>query len=428
MRKIILIMLCLVLFFVSCSVQNVPNSSNVSLYIYVSKSGDDNNDGSKDKPLFSIHKAIQKAYQSLSSTNGNVEIYVEEGVYKVGDGLDSTGTLFITNYNISLKGGWNSDFSSVSSVSIIDLTNTSKQGMVIRNVNDIEISGFQILNGKTFSSQGGGMYLKSVSNILITNLLVSNNVSMGGGGMYVESMVNSKVYAVLVDNDAFGPGGGMFITNSSGNEFYISSFGNFSSSYGGGIHLVNSSNNLFDVILTNNQSSYGGGISVVGNRSKGNNISGNISLNSSSYGGGIYISSVGENNYFSGVIQGNSASLGGGVFIDSPQGQTIFSGAIITNTSSSGAKKSVIYLTNSSTNLVIHNCQIGGTTATTPYGIYEGSEIIAHSIVDSIFFTNTLSYIYHDPDGDIAITAIATLNSSSTLHDASASGNIASNQ
>lgn len=426
MTRVFVFLLLLALIY-SCSAPNPQStSSNDLVKIYVSKNGQDSNNGDKSSPLFSIDKAIEKAYSSSSSS---FEIYLENGEYKINDGVSTT--VFITNKIISLKGGWNSDFSEVTGVSTINLSNISKQGIIIENTSDVTIENISILNAKTLYSIGGGIRIRNSSNILLTNVLVSNSTSLGGGGISLENVSSSKFYVTLHGNISYGPGGGMLITNSHLNEIVVSSISNSSTSYGGGLDLENSANNRLDLNLVGNQASLGGGISLIGNKTTNNNVFGNISGNSSSSGGGgIYISKVG-NNFISALIQGNSSPLGAGISINSIQGPVILSESIITNNQSSGPKKSVIYITNSipSLTLIIDRCQIGGTSSSLPNGIYEDTvDLSGHTIINNIFFTNTLANLYNEPDGTIDINSISTLNTSSTLHDASmALGNIASN-
>lgn len=417
----------------SCGVQRPKGNYNSDvLSLYVSKDGSDEGDGSKSKPFFSIHKALQKAYEVVLKTNAVVEINIGEGVYSVGDGLDPVGTIYVTN-RVSIRGGFDSEFSEVKGVSVIDLTNTGKQGIVIQDVNSIEVSGIVVVNAKAFSVVGGGILIKNVSNLVISNVIISNSTSLhGGGGVALDGVTDSKLFLRLVGNTSFGTGGGMFVYGSHRNEIYALALHNYSTSYGGGIHVTNSASNVFRIECISNFSAYGGGISVVGSRSRDNDISGNVSYNSSSGGGGgIYMSRIGQN-FISGVIQGNSSPLGGGVFIEIPQGQIIISESILTNTWSSGVKKSVVYITNqtSSTPLILDKCQIGGAPSTSPYGIYEdGVDISGHSVTRNLFFTNWLSKLYRDPDGEIDVTEVSMLNTFSSLHDAiSLGGNAVSNQ
>ncbi|MCX8029533.1 MAG: hypothetical protein N2712_06015 [Brevinematales bacterium] len=431
MREIIVLIAAIVFLF-SCSVTPNVNNENVKFSIYVSKTGDDSNSGNSNKPYFSIHKALEKAYDILSKTNGSVEILIEDGVYIVGDGLGSLGTIFITNYKISLIGGWNSDFSSVIGISFIDLTNTTKQALVIRNVNGAVFKNLGIINGKAYSSFGGGVSVKDSLNVMFTNVIVSNNTSALGGGIFLENVKNSRFFIDVVYNTSFSIGGGVLLTNSHNNEFNFLVFANFSGSLGGGVLLYNSSNNRLEGIITNNVSVFGAGLALVGSRTSDNNIKGFISRNNaSSGGGGIYISNTGGNNISAAIIR-NSSPLGGGIYVTQIQGLVVISESLITETYSVGPKRSVIYISNSTSNLplILDKCQIGGVTSGIPiYGIYEdGVDISGHTIIRSIFYTNTLQDIYVDPDGNIPISGISTLNITlSSSHDAFTLDNIVSN-
>ncbi|MGC8964523.1 MAG: right-handed parallel beta-helix repeat-containing protein [Brevinematia bacterium] len=417
----------------SCgATQPTSNSTpEIPYTIYVSKSGNDNNDGSTSNPFFSINKAISKAYELLSKSNYIITIKLGEGIYTNNDGLNPTITIFITNAKISLEGGWNSDFSDQTGITVIDLSNETKQGIVIKNTSDIEINNLSILNAKTYYSIGGGILIKDSSSITISNVIISNSLSsLGGGGIAIDSSSKVKLFVKLIGNTSYSSGGGILITNSYQNEIYGDIINNLSTQYGGGICIFNSSTNKVQSTITNNSASSGGGVALVETKSVDNEIYGNISLNSGSVAGGGVLFYKSKNSILSATIQGNSSPLGGGVAIQLPQGQIIITESVITNISSTGAKQSVIYISNSVslTSLIIDKCKIAGTTSNPLYGIYEdGADISGHTISTTTFYTNTLSQLYHDPDGDIAITGISTLNTISTLHDATGINNIAAN-
>lgn len=425
----ILILTFVIILLSSCGAPKVEQTSDTILKVYVSKNGSDQNDGTLNSPYQSIHKALDRAYQSLKN-NSKVEILIEEGTYLSGDGLYSIGTITITN-KISLKGGWNSDFSEITGKSVIDLTNIPKQAIVIQNTEDVEISGLIIQNSKVFSSGGGGILVRNSSKILISNVVISNSLSQSGGGILLDGVSYSKFYITLIGNTSFGYGGGIGITNSYNNEIWVITINNLASTFGGGIGIINSQTNQIVAISTNNSAGYGGGIAIIGNKSRHNIINGNISFNSGSQsGGGVFISKAIDTTISANII-GNYSPLGGGISIESPQGQIIISESIITNTLSSGASQSVIYISNSTptTPLIIFNCLIGGTTSNPIYGIYEdGIDISGHSIIRNKFITNTLSYLYRDyTDGDIQINDITTLNIPSTKHDATVGQNEVTN-
>lgn len=418
---------------ISCNTQQIQSqTSQITYNLYVSKSGDDNNNGSISKPFFSINKAISRAYELISASNYEIIINVEGGTYSNNDGLTTPFTIYITNAKISLKCGWNSDFSEQNGLTTIDLSNQTKQGIVIQNTSNIEINNLTIINAKTYSSLGGGILIKNSSSVIISNIIVSNSLSsLGGGGIAIDSSSNIKLFTTLIGNISYSSGGGILITNSYQNEIYGDIINNLSTIYGGGVCIFNSATNKIQGTITNNSASSGGGVAIVETKSIDNEISGNISLNLASVAGGGVSIYKSKNTILSATIQGNNSPLGGGISIQLPQGQIIVTECIITNTSSGGSKQSVIYISNSIANtpLIIDKCQISGTTSNPIYGIYEdGIDINGHTISTTKFYTNTLSNLYHDfTDGDIDINSISTLNSTSIKHDATVINNTANN-
>ncbi len=85
--------------------------------IYVAKTGDDNNPGTKTSPMKTIQEAINKA-----AASGFTGIYAATGVYKNGDGLldDGQNGMTITNNNLQIIGGWNNTFTSQTGYSELD--------------------------------------------------------------------------------------------------------------------------------------------------------------------------------------------------------------------------------------------------------------------------------------------------------------------
>lgn len=427
----ILILSALIFQLISCNITVNPSATNTNTIatfkLYVSKTGNDSNNGSSTSPYFSIHKAISRAYEILSSTNGHVEIIIGEGLYKIDDGLSTTATIYITNRMISLVGGYNSDFREVVGYSIIDVSNSIKQAIVVENVTNIRISGIFVKNGKTYSSSGGGMYIRNSIGITITNVEVSLNSAINAGGVYIENVRNSKFFIRVTTNNSLNTGGGIVITNSSGLELQVEMFNNVSVTYGGAIVIANSSNITLRGVITSNSSAYGGGVAILGPNSRGNIIYGDITLNIGTIGGGgIFISNA-NTNIISANLQGNRSPRGGGVYIANPVGQIVISESIITNIDSTGSQRSCIFIYSITPNisLIIDRCSIGGTTSSTVYGIYEdGSDIKEHTITFNTFYTSTIYRFYRDQSG-AEINDINKLNTSfDPDHDAITSSNL----
>jgi len=408
-------------------------SSSISVNVYVSPDGNDSNNGSQSSPFATINKAISYAYEVLSKTNARVNIYLKSGLYREGSGFTTPVTISITS-PINILGGWNDDFSQVNGVSYISFSNKVDRGLYISDVSNIKVENIAIMDVSYFLGSGAGILIKNSSSISLSNVIVSNCTSGGsGGGVYIERLANSTLYLAVMNSVSLsGSGGGVFVTNSSNNTLNITAYNNNSSLYGGGLAIYNSSSNTLNLLLTNNSSGYGGGLAIVGSQSRYNKVFGSVSKNTSSLGGGGIASISDYQNTITAEVQGNSSPLGGGIYIYDSK-FLVISRSYITNNSSSGSKKSVIYITNTggTTNLIIYECSITGTTASTPWAIYEdGVDLKFHSISKNSFVYSTLGNLYHDPDDgtgnpvDIPSSAagLGTLNTSlDPQHDANVS-------
>lgn len=342
----------------------------LALKYYVATNGSDTNDGtSVSSPLRSLQKAINVAF---SNEVGNaVIIYVGAGTYSPSNGLNTSGIgCIITNMsNITIIGGWNSNFSSVSGYSVFDGMYTLSNVLLISNVNNFRMENIVVTKG---SNTGLSVYNA-------TNLKVSN----------VMAITNSGV--------------GMFFTNVLSNTIFVSSLSNGSSSRGYGLVFYGDCSYVYVSSFYNlSQSSVlGGGLYLVGN---GNVVSGSIVSNVAYYGssGGVFIG--GNNNLVSNIsVLFNKSSYGTPpvFYITNSYGLRLINSVIRDNlyTDTSGIK-TAIYLNGIIESLVISNCYIGG-ASNDYYGIYEGSasNVIGHKMIGNVFITNKLGYLYYDYNG-----------------------------
>ncbi len=379
---------------------NQPTS--VSVNVYVSPDGDDSNDGSQSSPFATINKAISYAYGVLGKTNAQINIYLMSGLYAEGHGFTTPVSISITS-QINILGGWNNDFSEVNGVSYISFSNKVDRGLYISDVSNIRVENIAIMDVSYFLGSGAGIFIRNSSGISLSNVIVSNCTSGGsGGGVYIEKLSNSTLYLIVMNSVSLsGSGGGVFVTNSSSNDLNITAYNNNSSLYGGGLAIYNSSSNTLNLLLTNNSSGYGGGLAIVGSQSRYNKVFGSVSMNTSSIGGGGIANIFDYQNTITAEVQGNSSPIGGGIYIYDSRFLVISKSYITNNSSSDASKKSVIYITNtgSTTNLIIYECSISGTSLSTPYAIYEdGVDLKFHSISKNSFVFSTLGNLYYDPD------------------------------
>jgi hypothetical protein len=265
------------------------------VYIYVSRNGNDANDGlSVSTPV----KSLPRAMDIAGGIEGNkrVEVRVEVGVYSKGDGLGSPNVpnagFVIIRPNITISGGWDSSFSSVVGNSVLDGNNSLYHIIEISGVTNVVLRNIHIKEGNANGSsepvdRGGGIYVKNVSYLVIeSNVIVSDNFATSGGGLFLWGLTNSTISCDILSNK---------------------------STWGGGINLQNSSyNTISGNVHSNNANQYGGGLFL--GYSTYTTISGSVYGNSANYGGGVYLQ---DSDYFTntGWITNNTASSnGGGVY------------------------------------------------------------------------------------------------------------------
>lgn len=223
---------------------------------YVSTTGDDNNDcQSSTTACLTINGAINKA------ANGDT-IYVAVGTYT---GSDSS---VVSLYNdLTLSGGWSSDFATQSGFSIIDGQNVRTGISPGTGV----VDHFKIMNGYSYYGAGG---IESYGSLILNNSIVINNRTDGG---------------------STGSAGGIF---SAGDLTLNNSTvqGNISRGRAGGILMyVNDTLTLNNSTITWNQAAdSGGGIVFSGGSGGGdapvaNILNSTISNNTAQFGGGMKI-------------------------------------------------------------------------------------------------------------------------------------------
>ncbi|MFT3894168.1 MAG: hypothetical protein QM730_21260 [Anaerolineales bacterium] len=123
---------------------------------------------SKATPCLTINKAIERA--TATDT-----IYVGSGVYTGA----SASPIVSINKNIILSGGWNSNFTNQTGMSVIDGQN-SRGNMYINKSIVSSLNHFILRNGK--SNNGSGIY--NMGDITISNSSIHSNA---GGGIYNNS-------------------------------------------------------------------------------------------------------------------------------------------------------------------------------------------------------------------------------------------------
>ena len=263
--------------------------------IYLSKDGNDDNDGSQDNPVNTIERAIQLAV----SDNGPHKISVGEGSYVVfgidlddtyltieGSGIDKT-TFDGVGYTGGIFSIYNSNLT-IRNLKIIDGVNTGASGGAFTNMGNLTIENLDVSGCIVKNGNGGVIY--SVGNLNIANSSFTNNQviptdSGGNGGViYCDGYYTSLSYPPSLNIS-----GCEFINNTAkGNTFgggaiymqYVDGFKSIENTVfignkalsGGAIFMQNSEGNFpmnnvsfIKNVATGTVSNYGGGaINLIG--------------------------------------------------------------------------------------------------------------------------------------------------------------------
>lgn len=276
--------------------------------------------------------------------NGWTDIYVGQGLYTPGSGLNAVGLgrgVIVTNNNMRLRGGWDVSFSAQSGTTLLDGTSTLTNVIWVSNAANIMIDNFTVIRGNALGARpwGGGLYLSAVTNGLFTNLIVLSNSALIGGGVFLQNAAGNRLSMQIVSNTTTTFGGGLCCYSVMSNTISGIINKNFASgaAVGGGLYLQYSSANLIAAdIRSNVSSSDGGGVSSLasGGGMDSNTFTGTIANNtSSSSGGGAWI--WGNWNTFTGPISSNQASSGGGGIHVEDGDSNNFYGDFIGNSASS---------------------------------------------------------------------------------------------
>lgn len=316
----VLVAIVMVMAVVSCSAD-----PEIGREIYVSTSGSDSADGSKSKPVRSIQKAV-----SLVDGASNSTIYVATGTYTPGSGLETAssgnnyaGVNLSGIYGLTLKGGWNSDFSSQSGKSIIDSVSggtTNKHGIFGASMTKLTIDGFVVrngfANGTDIHNSGAGICLTNLTDSTINNCIISNNTAeLNGGGIYIVKGSGNSINAELYNNFALasgGGGGGLGLNNNTKANVNVVAKFNHAIWQGGGIRLWETVNSTVSGTIYSNSALHCGAGVILAWESSNNIVNGTIVSNiNAEWGGGLAIWRS-DNNIVNATVTYNSVSVAGG--------------------------------------------------------------------------------------------------------------------
>jgi hypothetical protein len=269
-----------------------------------------------------------------------------------------TQTLYLSK-TVTVRGGYNSDFSAWNPDLYATILNAQGKGRGIYVTGDISptIEGLRITGGNADGMTGyyyygdydvgGGVYVLTATVTLNENQIFSNTATYGGGGVFLGYSSSRLSSNEIFDNHVpSGGGGGLFFYE--GNPTLISSavISNTSGNIGGGIYIFSTNATLTgNSIRGNSANTFGGGLDVA---SCSPTLNGNIFAgNTASQGGGAllwYSHSQLTNNVFSGnharitgsglwlggskplllhtTMEGNSGGDGSGLTVDNANGVT----------------------------------------------------------------------------------------------------------
>jgi parallel beta-helix repeat protein len=241
--------------------------------IFVSvKRGNDSNDGSAERPVKTIIIGMNKA-----AASNKYNVFVEEGLYTDGNGLDGSGFYGVlidnTNYNnITLTGGWVSlgkyYYCYQNGTTILDAQNIVNHntidinGTAANHITNVTIDRFTLTGGNC--SNGSGFYMYYADNCRIINCIIKNNAAVtSGGGIYFSHSNNCIVKDCIIESNKADQAGGIYISDSINLQIincYISN--NITNNSGGGISFTNSSAIIMNCNLESNVSLTGDGIYI----------------------------------------------------------------------------------------------------------------------------------------------------------------------
>jgi hypothetical protein len=248
--------------------------------------------GQFDRTLWAINNWVPTLIDTISNV-----ISVPEDYTTIQEALDSADV----GYSIHVSPGIyfeNIQWPNIDELKLIGagpdstIIDGNQNGRVIKVGDDasppLEISGFTITNGST-NGRGGGMQIKMTGDILLSDLIISNNQANTGGGIIVEGIGgawNGEAHVIVENvifsgNHATGNGGGYSVYDDYVSTLFksITFANNSAGGSGGGMHIYGMSHYavLANSILWNNfpddvsgivfsyYSNLNGGIGGVGN-------------------------------------------------------------------------------------------------------------------------------------------------------------------
>ncbi len=370
------------------------------------------------------YSTIQAA---LDAANPGDVIKVAQGNYGDMRTLASLNTATFTatqiaaiTKSITLRGGYNNDFSLWNPSAYPTLLDAQGQGRVMAIVGAITptIEGLRITGGRAdglggiwrggwTGHAGGGLYVYQATAVISGNHIYSNTAPLGGGAalFYSDAALNGNS---IYSNAANDSGAGAYLERSPASLGQNAVHNNAcAQGRGGGIGLTVSDAALDrNVVFSNTAYDLGGGISV--DNSAATLSNNRVYSNTADQGGGLHVYNCANAVLSGNVITGNLAWHGGGIEIESG-GPTLVNNVVADNRAGSHGAGIRVYrsMPRLLHTTIARNIALGGGDGSGVYVV--GSFFNEHS---SVTMTNT---IIAGHSVGVSVTAGNTATLSATL-------------
>ena len=222
-------------------------------YVNIATGNNSNSCVSAAAPCRNIQETINKA------SSGDT-IYVAGGTYQFSTN-DVPGVVVI-NKDLTLSGGWNSDFTAQNATSIIDGQNINNG--ILLNWGTVVVDNFVITNAISWNS--GAIYIVNGNFTLTRSTLRNNTATNNGAGIFLDNGVLNVINSTISGNRANSQGGGIYLANNSGAVANIqnSTIAYNSATAGGGIARATGTYHLSNTIIANNSITSKSGVDCYG--------------------------------------------------------------------------------------------------------------------------------------------------------------------
>ena len=267
---------------------NVGNFTPKDDSIYVSVDGDNDNPGTKEKPVRDIIKAI-----ILANKTNVTQIYINEGNYKECD-IEIFSPVSISGIGkVVIDGGKLGRIFKITTSSNVFLSKlTLANGLAPKDLKGP-------YSGSSYYSAGGAIYIKSAKVEMDNMVFVNNTATDYGGAIDWEGNDGVITNSRFINNSATKVGGAIDWEGANG-KIIDCWFENNRANQGGAIDWEGDTGYIVNSTFLRNTGDKGAGIFMLNTlKSKGNNISGNSFVKNiaSQRGGAIDIENENQNTY-----------------------------------------------------------------------------------------------------------------------------------